>query len=485
MGPDHLDTARWAENLALAEEGLGRLEPAEKLLLRSHTIRKKSLGDGHSLTRRATTHLGRVCLARGKQDEAVAWLRALLSAGVARTGTGVAMPADQPTPAPPGLADLGQLGEALSGKADPALNWKLLIELSETIQWLTWRSDWLRNYVTALHREAWFRTGLGDKDSVVATIKGAIASMELNQATPADFLVRARACLQRVNESSPDSQMASLAETIRRLERDREEEIKQSHDHSATLFTLNALGAAYWRTKQFDKAIPMFEEELKRREVEFGRTQVETLVAMGNLGVNYTEAGRLTEALPLLEEAYQTGKSNERLAWAGGALVSAYIKAGKTAEAAALIQERLAAAREKVEPGSLQLGQLLADTGTQLLEVREFARAEPILRECLVVREQLAETNQVLPWKVASAKSMLGAALLGRKKYADAEPLLLAGYNGLKKDEKLIPPGLDSIPRALQCLVDLYEATDNKVKAEHWRKELDETKAARSESAKP
>jgi tetratricopeptide (TPR) repeat protein len=279
--------------------------------------------------------------------------------------------------------------------------------------------------------------------------------------------------------------MANRAEMIRRLERDREEEIEQSPDHSATLFTLNLLGKAYWKSKQFDKAIPMFEEELKRREVEFGRTHVETLVAMGNLGVNYTEAGRLSEALPLLEEAYQKGKPNERLAWVGGALESAYIKAGKTAEAAALIQERLAAAREKVEPGSLQLGQLLADTGTQLLEAKEFAKAEPILRECLVVREQLAETNQVLPWKVASAKWMLGAALLGQKKYTDAEPLLLAGYDGLQKDEKLIPPGLDSIPNALQRLADLYEATGQPDKAEHYRKELEAAKTAASQPTKP
>jgi hypothetical protein len=68
---------------------------------------------------------------------------------------------------------------------------------------------------------------------------------------------------------------------------------------------------------------------------------------------------------------------------------------------------------------------------------------------------------------------MLGGALLGQKKHADAEPLLLAGYDGLKKDEKAIPPqGRDDIPKALQRLVELYDDTGKKDEAARWRKEL-------------
>ena len=39
-----------------------------------------------------------------------------------------------------------------------------------------------------------------------------------------------------------------------------------------------------------------------------------------------------------------------------------------------------------------------------------------------------------------NTKSMLGGALLGQKKYAEAEPLLLAGYEGTKQREATIPP---------------------------------------------
>jgi hypothetical protein len=67
--------------------------------------------------------------------------------------------------------------------------------------------------------------------------------------------------------------------------------------------------------------------------------------------------------------------------------------------------------------------------------------------------------------------------LLGQKKYADAEPLLLAGYQGMKQREKTIPPqGSTRIPEALERLVQLYEATGKQDEAAKWRKELEARK---------
>ena len=69
---------------------------------------------------------------------------------------------------------------------------------------------------------------------------------------------------------------------------------------------------------------------------------------------------------------------------------------------------------------------------------------------------------------------MLGGTLLGQKKYADAEPLLLAGYEGMKQREKTIPPqGRFRIPEAIERLAQLYEATGKKDEAAKWRKTLE------------
>jgi hypothetical protein len=42
-------------------------------------------------------------------------------------------------------------------------------------------------------------------------------------------------------------------------------------------------------------------------------------------------------------------------------------------------------------------------------------------------------------WLTFNTQSLLGGALLGQKKYAEAEPLLVKGYEGLKTREKTIP----------------------------------------------
>ncbi len=70
-------------------------------------------------------------------------------------------------------------------------------------------------------------------------------------------------------------------------------------------------------------------------------------------------------------------------------------------------------------------------------------------------------------------KSLLGASLLGQKKYADAEPLLLDGYEKMKESAKTIPP--HELPRLKQVgerIVQLYEAWEKPDKAREWREKM-------------
>src|SRR5262249_14158804 len=77
-------------------------------------------------------------------------------------------------------------------------------------------------------------------------------------------------------------------------------------------------------------------------------------------------------------------------------------------------------------------------------------------------------------WATFNARSLLGAALLGQKQYADSEPLLLDGYEGMKQREAKIPPqGKVCLTEAVERLVALYDATGPKEKADEWRKQLE------------
>jgi hypothetical protein len=80
---------------------------------------------------------------------------------------------------------------------------------------------------------------------------------------------------------------------------------------------------------------------------------------------------------------------------------------------------------------------------------------------------------------------MLGAALVGQKKYAEAEPLLKDGYEGIKKHQDKIPEVVCQarLIEALQRLVQLYEATGNKEEAAKWRKELEKANTSEKKPA--
>ena len=70
-------------------------------------------------------------------------------------------------------------------------------------------------------------------------------------------------------------------------------------------------------------------------------------------------------------------------------------------------------------------------------------------------------------------QSLLGASLLGQKRYGEAEPFLLSGYGGLKAREVKIPaPSKKRVAEAAARIVSLYDAWGKKEKAAEWRAKL-------------
>lgn len=134
----------------------------------------------------------------------------------------------------------------------------------------------------------------------------------------------------------------------------------------------------------------------------------------------------------------------------------------------ALITEQEAEARRTLSIDSPQLAGALAVNGLALLQVKAFTDAEPLLRECLAIRTK-AEPDA---WTTFNTRSMLGGDLLGQKNYAEAKPLLLQGYAGMKAREKSIPPqGVIRIPEALDRLIELYTATNKPDEVQKWQAE--------------
>src|SRR5262249_42507475 len=76
-----------------------------------------------------------------------------------------------------------------------------------------------------------------------------------------------------------------------------------------------------------------------------------------------------------------------------------------------------------------------------------------------------------------ATQSLLGAALVGQQKEADAEPLLAQGYAGMKKHQAKIPKDhTHYLTEALERLVRLYDARRNQAEADRVRKEREAAK---------
>jgi hypothetical protein len=99
-----------------------------------------------------------------------------------------------------------------------------------------------------------------------------------------------------------------------------------------------------------------------------------------------------------------------------------------------------------------------------------FADAEDAARRVLAVRLERHPEH----WTRFDTVSILGGALAGQKNFAEAETLLIEGYEGLKEREERIP-FLWRSKRPAQAaarLVELYEAWGKKDKADEWRRTL-------------
>jgi tetratricopeptide (TPR) repeat protein len=266
------------------------------------------------------------------------------------------------------------------------------------------------------------------------------------------------------------------AEAMEQLEAVRDAKFKHlGPEHPDTLPTLNNLATAYWQAKQLDKSLPLFEQLLPLHLKILGETHPTTIIGLANLGVNYRDAGRLPEAIPLMEKANRLARIHPTLRWIGGELLLVYVRANKPAEATTLVKENLLTARNELPSDSARLAVVLWQCGTALLELNLWAEAEPLLRECLSIRQKREPDD----WRTFGTESSLGEALMRQQKYGDAEPLLIRGYEGMKHRATRIP----AIPKfrmmqAIERLVHLYDGWGKPNEVAMWRKELELAKFA-------
>jgi hypothetical protein len=111
--------------------------------------------------------------------------------------------------------------------------------------------------------------------------------------------------------------------------------------------------------------------------------------------------------------------------------------------------------------------------GWVLTDLERPAEAEPLLREAIAIREKALPPGQ---WRIAYSRMLLGSALLGQKRFREAEPLVVDGYEAMAANKETPPQWTR---QALQNVVRLYDTWDaaerntgKAAQAAEWRSRL-------------
>jgi tetratricopeptide (TPR) repeat protein len=227
-------------------------------------------------------------------------------------------------------------------------------------------------------------------------------------------------------------------------------------------------------------------EVVEREELEYlrkrdGNKSGSVANSLRNLANTLHRQGRLTEAETICREALAssrnlTGDDEFLVGLSLEKLASVLEEQGKLEDAVAGRREALSVLKRNLGEESSQL----TDSATRLAEVLakltfklghegRFAEAEALNKECFA---EIQGKNSPVSWSASGMQSDLGASLLAQGKLAEAEPLLLAGYEGFKRCEYQIPT--NAVPRlgeAAGRLARLYELSGRVEKAAEWRKE--------------
>jgi len=241
--------------------------------------------------------------------------------------------------------------------------------------------------------------------------------------------------------------------------------------------------------RRIPEAIKLLEQLRERQELLLGSHHWSTLDTLMQLGLAYQDAGNTDQALLLFHQSVSRLESQSFLHLNAGQMMfnlCACLEQLQKYDQAEVWRRKWVAALKvrgasESEPYAVELLAL----GRNLLRQNKYADAEPFLRESLTVLPNASRAHPrgvtVLSpaWTTANTQALLGAALLGQRKYAEAEPFLVQGYEAMVKSYKEFESHFkdsdvdDAHRDILERLVQLYREWGNADQEARGRKELE------------
>jgi serine/threonine protein kinase len=251
-------------------------------------------------------------------------------------------------------------------------------------------------------------------------------------------------------------------------------------EHPSTLNTMNNLAVNDGLLGNYARAEPLFAKLVEGQKRTLGAENPKTLNSISNLDMLYAYEGKYAHAeqqLTKLIEVERRALGEEHpytiITMNNLALVYRYQAKYEQAEPLFIkvldLQRRVLGAEHPRRLASLN------DLALLYLDQGKNSQAETLLREEVTSHEK-AKTDT---WVRYNCLSLLGTSLAGQKKYVEAEPLLLSGYEGMTRRAGAIPAASRFwLEQAGKHIVAFYEASGKPEKAAQWRERLQVSKRA-------
>lgn len=241
-------------------------------------------------------------------------------------------------------------------------------------------------------------------------------------------------------------------------------------EHPQTLTSLSNLAKTRSELGNYAEAESLYSKLLEIRRRVLGDKHPSIFITMNNLAAVYRNQGRLDEAESLENQVVETqrqnlGEDHRETMVARQYLGLIYLRQGRYADAEALFAKLVDARRRVLGATHIDTIRTLVSLGEARLQQKKYAQAEAPLREALRNFESSNSDN----WVRYHCQSLLGAALTGLARYSEAEPLLLAGHDGLQKRMSAISAESRSVvPDAASRIGDLYRLWGKPEKAAQY-----------------
>jgi non-specific serine/threonine protein kinase/serine/threonine-protein kinase len=391
---------------------LGVYDKAQEQIERALALRQRLLGSDHPETQASTLALAQVLEQRGRYDDAVQLLSPIVDSLRRQRGPDDAATVDA-------TANVGRLfrQQGKYAESEPLL-------------------------LTALDSQQ--RT-LGEDDPATLTTMNSLATTYFLQGKYAE------------------------SEPLYRTVLDRRRRVLGA-EHPSTVISMSNLAGLQRVRGRYDEAEQLYREVRDVSERVLGTEHPDTLVAVYNLAALYQGLDRNAEAEPLFRDVLAArqrvlGQDHPRTLATEYGLGVLMRNVGNFPEAESRLSAVLAGRRRtlgEAHPDTLDAGMVL---GQIQIDARRFAQAERALRNVLTLYDQSGARG----WQRTATAVLLGRSLLGQRRYAAAEPMLLEGYRALEAQRDEIPADEQKILAETRAdLYRLYQEWGRSAKASEW-----------------